>query len=295
MMELNNGKLRLRLDPEIGGSIVDFSVKPEGQWIQIMRPGEEPLSKSSNASSFVLIPYSNRLRDGRFSFADKSYQLRNAEKHAIHGDVRDRPLTVLEHTEDGVVLEFNSQEVSDLNFPFRFSARVTYALVGFELTSRIKLMNTGNEPMPAGCGFHPYFHRRLPGSTGEVELQIKVGGVYPGDTPLPTGPAVPIGPEQDFSIQRSLNRVLDHCFAGWDRRALIEWPGSGVTARIQADQGMEHVILFSPEGQDFFALEPVTNSNDGFNLLAQGYTNCGVVILKPGEALNTGFRIFIEG
>jgi aldose 1-epimerase len=294
MIELNNGNLRLRLDPEIGGSIVDFSAKLGDRWIPIMRRGEEPLTKSSNASSFVLIPYSNRLRDGRFSFGGKSYQLRHAEKHAIHGDVRDRPLRVLEGSEDRVVLEFKSDEVSDLNFPFRFSARMIYALEGFELSCRIELVNVGTESMPAGCGFHPYFNRRLPGSTGEVELQIKVSGVYPGETPLPTGPAIPIAPQQDFSTQRPLDVVLDHCFAGWDRQALIEWPGSSVKARIQAEQGMEHVILFSPEGQEVFALEPVTNANDGFNLLVQGDKNCGVVVLKPGDALKTGFTILIE-
>ena len=72
------------------------------------------------------------------------------------------------------------------------------------------------------------------------------------------------------------------------------WPGSGVKARIQADPGMEHVIVYSPEGENFFAVEPVTNANDGINLLAQGITNCGVVVLKPGEALKTGFQIVIE-
>ena len=132
-MELNNGKLRLHLVPEIGGSIVDFSANVGGQWLPIMRCGEEPLSSSSNASSFVLIPYSNRVRDGRFSFAGKSYQLRHADKHAIHGDVRDRPLKVLDRGEFKVVLEFNSEEVPDLNFPFPFSARMTYAVDGFEL------------------------------------------------------------------------------------------------------------------------------------------------------------------
>jgi aldose 1-epimerase len=294
MIEVNNGNLRLRLDPEIGGSIVDFSAKPGDRWIPIMRRGEEPLTKSSNASSFVLIPYSNRLRDGRFSFGGKRYQLRHAEKHAIHGDVRDRPLRVLESSEDRVVLEFRSDEFSDLNFPFPFSARMIYVLERFELSCRIELVNVGTESMPAGCGFHPYFNRRMPGSTGEVELQFKVSGVYPGETPLPEGPAIPIAPQQDFSTQRPLDVVLDHCFAGWDRQAAIEWPGSGVKARIQAEQGMEHVILFSPEGQEVFALEPVTNANDGFNLLVQGDENCGVVVLKPGEPLKTGLTILIE-
>ena len=62
----------------------------EGEWVSILRPTEEPLTRSSDAGSFVLIPYSNRLRDGQFFFEGQEYQLRGREKHAIHGDVRDR-------------------------------------------------------------------------------------------------------------------------------------------------------------------------------------------------------------
>jgi aldose 1-epimerase len=131
----------------------------------------------------------------------------------------------------------------------------------------------------------------LPGSTGEVELRLNVGGVYPGDTPLPAGSAVPIHHDQDFSSQRPLDVELDHCFRGWSRHAVINWPGSSITANIQADPGMEHVILYSPKGESFFALEPVTNANDGFNLFARGDRNCGVVVLQPGETLDAGFEI----
>jgi aldose 1-epimerase len=293
-MEINNGIIRLQVVPEIGGSIVDFSVKKTEQWIPIMRPGEMPLSKSSNASSFVLIPYSNRLRDGRFSFQGKNYQLRDGEKHAIHGDVRDRSLRVLEHTEYRIVMAFNSTEVPDINFPFSFSATLTYSLEDSTLWSEINLTNIGQEAMPGGCGFHPYFNRRVPGSTGEVELQVKVNGVYPGETPLPTGPAVPISPEQDFGNQRPLDVVLDQCFAGWNRQAKIDWPGSGIKACFQADPGLEHIIVYSPESESFFAVEPVTNANDGFNLLAKGDNNCGVVILKPGKSLKARFAITID-
>lgn len=45
MIEINNGNLQLRLDPEIGGAIVDFSAKLGDRWIPIMRRGEE-LSQS---------------------------------------------------------------------------------------------------------------------------------------------------------------------------------------------------------------------------------------------------------
>jgi len=293
-MKLNNEKLRVTLVPEIGGSITECSINRGGQWIPIMRSGEEPLTRSSNASSFVLIPYSNRLRDGRFSFEGTEYQLRDAEKHAIHGDVRDRAWKVLEHTNEKIVLAFHSKDFNDVNFPFPFSAQMTYALEGLNFSSHIKVTNIGTQSMPIGCGFHPYFNRRLPGSNGEVELQLTVSGVYPGDTPLPTGPAIPIQPDQDFHVQRALDVELDHCFSGWNRKAVIDWPGSGIKARIQADPGMEHVILYSPKGKNFFALEPASNANDGFNLFDRGDRNCGVVVLQPGESVETGFVIALE-
>jgi len=293
-IEINNGKLRVRLVPEIGGSIIGCAINRDGQWVSVMREGEYPLSKSSNASSFVLIPYSNRLRDGRFLFEGKSYQLRDGDKHAIHGDVRDRPLSVREQAKDHVTLHFDSRNFANLNFPFPFVAHVSYVLEDNSLISRIEVINVGSHNMPAGCGFHPYFNRRLPGSTREVELQLAVKTVYPGKTPLPTGSAVPIEAYQDFSRPRPLDFELDHCFAGWSRQAVIEWPGTRITVRFEAEAPMEHVIVFSPPDKEFFAIEPVTNANDGFNLYAKGDANCGVVVLQPGESLSAGFRMQID-
>ncbi len=293
-MKLTNGKIRVTLVPEIGGSITECAINRDGPWIPIMRTGEEPLTRSSNASSFVLIPYSNRLREGRFTFEGIEYQLRGAEKHAIHGDVRDRPLNVLENTNEKVALGFNSESCEDMNFPFPFSVKMVYALENLCFSSRIELTNIGNTSMPAGCGFHPYFNRQLAGSTGEVELQFTVGGVYPGDSPLPTGAAVLLQPDQDFTVQRPLDVELDGCFAGWNREAAIDWPGSGIKAKIQADPGLDHVILYSPKGKSFFAFEPVTNANDGFNLFDRGVKDCGVVVLQPGETLKAGYGIAFE-
>lgn len=193
-------------------------------------------------------------------------------------------------------MEFDSEKFPDLNFPFPFFARMTYTLEDSVFWSHIELTNSGNELMPAGCGFHPYFNRWLPGSTGEVELQMNVNGVYPADKEiaLPTGPVRSVSSNQDFHIMRPLDLVLDHCFAGWDRRATIHWPGIGISAHIQALPGMEHVIIYSPEGKNYFALEPVTHANDGFNLWANGDKNCGVVVLKPGQVLKAGFGILVE-
>jgi aldose 1-epimerase len=147
--------------------------------------------------------------------------------------------------------------------------------------------------MPAGCGFHPYFSRALtPGEN--VALALRVRGVYPGDTPLPEGPPVTVPAAKDFTHLRPLEVALDHCFAGWDGRATLHWPESHTTLHVEAGPSFSHVILYSPPKQPFFALEPVTNANDGFNLLADGQTDTGVVVLDPGAALEAEVTLRVE-
>ena len=81
---------------------------------------------------------------------------------------------------------------------------------------------------------------------------------------------------------------------GWDGRARITWPGTGVRAEIDADAPLRHLILYTPAGKPFFAVEPVSNANNGFNLLAAGVPDSGVEVLEAGAALRTRFRIRIS-
>jgi len=45
-----------------------------------------------------------------------------------------------------------------------------------------------------------------------------------------------------------------------------------------------------PPGKPFFCVEPVSNRNDGINMLAKGHADTGVVVLAPGERLQGSVR-----
>ena len=53
-----------------------------------------------DSASFLMVPYSNRIENGRFTFLKKEYQLDNVEQQAIHGDVRRRPWNTEESSTD---------------------------------------------------------------------------------------------------------------------------------------------------------------------------------------------------
>ncbi len=296
LITLENGRLKVEILPEVGASVVTCAAQLGKAWVPIMRPTPREAvveGDSSRMASYLLVPFSNRLRDARFQFKGQTYQLRPnmSEGHAIHGDVRQRPWTVSEARADALTLTFDSRDIADMNFPFPFSAVVRYELAGEAFDSTLTLANAGDAPMPAGFGFHPYFNRALTAAGEAVELQAKVRGVY--SELIPSTPAGPLALDQDFSVSRALgDAVFDHCFAGWDGRATIRWPGSGVLARLECPL-LTHLILYTPPGRSFFALEPVTHANNGFNLFAAGYPGMGVRVLEPGEAMEARFRLKI--
>jgi len=297
IITLENGRLKVEILPEVGASVVTCAAQLGKAWVSVMRrtPREAVVEgDSSRMASYLLVPFSNRLRDARFRFRGRTYQLRPnmPEGHVIHGDVRQRPWVVKEARSDALTLTFDSRDIADMNFPFPFTAVVHYELSGEAFDSTLTVTNAGVEPMPAGFGFHPYFNRTLTAAGEAVELQAKVGGVYP--ELIPSAPAGSLAADQDFSVLRPLgDAVFDHCFAGWDGRATIRWPGSGVLATLECPPPLTHLILYTPRSQSFFALEPVTHANNGFNLFAAGHPGTGVGVLEPGEAMEARFRLKI--
>jgi len=54
------------------------------------------------------------------------------------------------------------------------------------------------------------------------------------------------------------------------------------------------VIIFSPPGKPFFAVEPVSHANNGFNLFAEGQPGTGIQVLEPGQTLSGRFRLKVS-
>lgn len=293
---LQNRSLRLTVAPELGASVVGLELHQAGFWLPILRPTSPAAlvqKHSPDTSSYILAPYSNRIREGRFVFAGKTYQLRPnwPDGQTLHGEVHGRPWSALRINEDTLHCAFDASSLHDLNFPFPFRVEVAYRLQGDSLETSTTLVNVGTEPMPAGFGHHPYFMRHL-GLSDEARLSFEAQGVYLTDAScLPTRPAEAIPPEFDFSQPRPVGAtMLDHVFAGWNGKLSLDWPGSDWRMELSADPIFSHLVVFTaPDGS--VALEPVTHATDGFNLLSQGWENTGVRVLEPGEKLAGSLRL----
>jgi aldose 1-epimerase len=250
--------------------------------------------KASACASYLLIPWSNRVEHGLFRFRGKDYQLRlnSSDGTAIHGVAKEYAWQVERVDPTKLVAVFDSRAHQDVNFPFAFSARAEFVLDGARFVHRLSLKNEGPSAMPAGFGHHPYFQRWMLSPVDEVKLQIPCTEYFPADRNIPTGPPIPVDDRLDFRKARSVGNVfIDDCLTSrvGGQPVIFSYPQSHIAIELDIGEPFEQVVLYAPVGATYFAVEPVTNANDGFNLFERRMRNSGVFVLEPGEERTGAF------
>lgn len=303
---LENESWQVGVLPETGASIAFGRIKRGRGWLDFMRPAAPAdYGNASLCASFPLIPWSNRLRAARFRFNEVDYQLEanTPEGTAIHGVVRKLPWKVDSANSPRIRLTFRSTDYEKINFPFRFSAAVEYHLEGSAFVIGTTLRNEDTQAMPGGFGHHPYFVRGLGSGDNGVALEIPCDQRWELVDKMAEAPPVPITskhlqfqhlrPLEPEKYAEDTDDVLTH--RQDDQPVRIVYSKTNTEILFYSDALFKHLILFAPKGKAFFAVEPVTNTNDGFNLYAQGMANTGVFVLQPGEEQSAEMRLVMSG
>ncbi len=280
----------------------------DGVWRNLLRP--TPASRLGNperCASFPMLPWSNRIEAGVLAFAGQTWQLqRNGEDGtAMHGALRYAPWRLVSRSHDEATLEADSADLVGVNFPWRFTAQVDYALRDRSLVVTTRLRNGDVEPFPAGFGHHPYFVRSLlpvgarpPGEPGEPLLQVDAQAGYALHGGIASAAAGAIPQRADYRDARPVGEVqVDDVLTARTgaHLATLRYPEPDVTVRIEADEAYSHVVVYAPRRRSYLAVEPVTHVNGGFALHASGVPGTGVTVLDPGAELAASFTVTVEG
>jgi aldose 1-epimerase len=216
----------LRIDPAQGGRIASLVV---GGHELLITEAHGPLWWGC----YPMAPFAGRIRDGRFRFQGRRYQLPlSMPPNAIHGTVLDRPWEVAVSSDERVDLS------SDL------------ALVpgGLEATLTVE----ASEPMPVALGWHPWFRREIAGSPAFLDFEAH--WMYERDRAgLPTGATVAPTP-----------RPWDDAFSDVVIPPRLTWPG---VVRLDIRSTAAFWVVFD-ERDDAICVEPQTAPPDAFNLAA---------------------------
>ena len=276
MLTLRAGRSLLVLAPEAGGAMLGWSFGG----IPLLRRADGRAVVQNDVRGmgcFPLVPYANRIAEGRFSWGGRTYQLdRNFgdHPHSIHGIGWQRPWTVdaVSETEACLTLVHDG-DGSD--WPFPFVAEQRLVLCPDALRVEMRITNRHHAAAPAGLGLHPYFPR--PPGAG---LRFNAGSVWLNDTTALPSRLVPVPNAWDHASGITVGAVtLDNCFNGWDGAAHLDLGTVAVT--IEASAAFGHLQVYTPPDEPFFCVEPVTHRPDALN----GRSGRGMPSLGPGETL----------
>lgn len=305
VITLTSERLRCDIAPSIGAGVARFDLlHPSRGVVPLWRPAAPDASAFTALASYSLVPWSNRIDEARLRFGGREHSLRPdwMDGTAIHGDAKHRPWTLLDRAPGSAHLALDASDLADRNFPWAYLADVRYELRGGTLLTTLGVVNRSKEPFPAGLGFHPFWARRLRDDAGplgdEAVVTLDVEGRYPCERIMACGPA------SKDEVTRRLNAGttlvgldLDDVFSGFNGKASIRWPGSGIAARYDCSPECSHAVLYSPQSgpvAPWFCLEPVTMVNNGINLREGGWQGTGVRVLEPGERLVAVWSVTID-
>ncbi|MDE2318549.1 MAG: aldose 1-epimerase [Rhodospirillales bacterium] len=283
LLTLSSGPMRVEIAPDTGGAIFAWHHGATGL-LRADVSGTDGGIPARQLASFPLIPFSNRIAHGQFTFDGVTYTLpRDAKeaRHAMHGNALYAAWDVAESDVSHAVLRLAySPEREDMPFfPFAYEAEQRYEVTDTSLRIGLSLRNTDTRRFPAGFGHHLYFPRR-----GKTLVKFEAGQMWEnGEDGLPSSTTAQF--QASLAEGRALDSTsFDNCFENWQGQALLSFPQEGHTLSVKASPAFGHCVLFTPPGKPFFAFEPVTHLNDAVNRMTETNRH-GLVILEPGEVL----------
>lgn len=284
---------RYDLIPAYGATLNDTIIRKHGREISVIEgyasPGEMENHRHPHGyRSALLMPFPDRVADGRYSFGGREYQLGQnfpGETASIHGFMETAAFE-LKNTfsgPKGLILELeHCYDGHRGGYPWPFTIRLIMQFAPFSgFSVKTVVENTGKETMPLGLGWHHYF--RTGSRPDELMLQFMADSLIELD-----GGHLPTGKEtenRDFNRLSPIGqRELAHCYSllPSDLRAETLIFDREQDLRISAwqDTGpgkFNYLQLYIPPARTSIAVEPLTCPPDAFN------TGKGLINLKAGE------------
>ncbi len=233
---------------EVGGGIREYRV---GQREVLESYPMEAMCDGAHGTP--LMPWPNRLEDGKYSFDGNQYQVditEPAKNNAIHGFLRWQAWNLIEQTDSQLTMGIRIHPRS--GYPFTLDISVTYFLGDEGLTVTTKAENLGEMACPFGAGQHPYLS---PGSglIDDCIVTLDAGKRILTDNPrqLPRGSEPVAGSEFDFREGKKLNQQsLDYPFSDLardrDGKAWIKLLGpDGHSAEIWVDESYKLIEIYT--------------------------------------------------
>ena len=278
---------------EVGATLRSYAV--EGRDVVRGFGAEDVISGGRGQQ---LLPWPNRIRDGRYTFEGRTLQLSLSEParhNAIHGLVRQVPWRLVSHAADRV--EQTVRVYPQSGWPGVIEATIVHTVGDTGVVTRVDVTNIGASAVPFGYAAHPYL---TVGEQTVDDVLITVPAeryLAVDDRLLPADLVLVEGRPEDLRTpgvlgDRRFDTALTELARGDDGRWRARLERGERWAELWAGEGLDWIQVFT--GNDrrdlSIALEPMTCGPNAFN---PGPTHDGTIVLRPGES--AGWTWGIDG
>jgi len=286
--------------PGFGADVIKLILNKKNRLLNIIDGDSdyESLIENKMFKGAFLIPYPNRIKDGKYYFESQNYHLPvnlSLENNALHGLLYNKSFIVSDVQEGAdkgsITMQYQYNDLVN-GFPFPFITEVNLSLDKRGFRCNIKVKNSGNTKMPSGVGWHPYFTFGEP--IDEIYLKIPESRkIIVDDRMIPTGDT-----QKDNSfdqLKKIGNMQFDAGFMLDDKEyeALTQLysKNKNATINIWQENGLnkfKYLQVYIPPRRNSIAVEPMTCNTNAFN------NNGGLIILEPGENYNASFGVYLS-
>jgi aldose 1-epimerase len=277
---------------EVGGGLRSYTVADRD-----VLDGYAADEMCASGRGQVLMPWPNRLADGRYEFDGRGHQLPLTEpenRNAIHGLVRWASWRAADRSDERVLMEHVIRPQP--GYPFTLGLTIEYTLSDLGLSVRSTATNLGTARCPFGAGAHPYLKLDAP-TIDSLALHVPAETVLQSDErSLPTGRIPVDGTDFDFRRPRTVGTMkLDNCYSQLERdgdaraRVALHDP-SGRSAIVWVGESYGYLMVFSGDAfpdvaRRSIAVEPMTCPPNAFR------SGESLITLEPDEAFTAEWGI----
>jgi len=291
----------LSVIPRFGANLNEIVLKKSNKLYGIIDGNKDSDSFEDKGiyKSANLLPFPNRLKNGKYTFNGADYQLPQNYKdegNAAHGFIYDKSFelinTIISEKEAQVILRYD-YDGSIPGYPFPLRIQYDYKLsieTGFQCHTKVH--NLAHTEIPFGCGWHPFF--TLNEKVDKLKLKFNAE-----DHILFDGGLIPNGMSENFNQFETFSLIngqpFDSCFKlpetsniqytelldEVENLKIVLWQETGLAK-------YNYLQLYIPPLRESIAIEPMTCNVNAFN------NQDGLIRLKSGQKFTAKYGVQLK-
>jgi len=261
----------------------------------------EPNTRDGLYAGKILAPWPNRIKDGKYSFNEKDYQLpinEVSKNNSLHGLVANSLWEITFQNQSKVILEYLLDQLAI--YPGKLQLQVSYEIIEQGVEISVLSENVGEISAPYAVSIHTYLVAGELVKNNELFLQIPADQFLEVDAerllPIKLQPVT--GSNFDFiSLKKISNLFIDHAFkysSDYPRSiSLLNAEGQG--AEVIFDDESKWIQIHTADrdlqgdSRMAVAIEPMTCPPDAFN------SGIDLIVLEPGQKHEYKLKIKRKG